>query len=503
MKTRKKATWTNVAGLHTAKPIVFYQPETYEDIVRAVQEAEQRKCKIRAVGSGHTSTDQAICDGILLDMSLLNAVSPVNKDYLKVDRRGECLVRMDAGANIDTFNDELDEMGIAFKTLGIIDHQTISGAIATGTHGCCPSLPGFPGLVKSILLVAAKGKKYRIEPNNGITDPHRHIEEGVKLIQNDTTFYSALVHVGLFGIVASYIMEVEPQYWLLEKRTVEKWSDVRKQIENNTLHKDYPVKIGKVYSYQPVLGLHIALNPHEVDGDHTCMVGRFFKLPGKPRRSLGDRIRSLLPTIVASTMLPFLILVRLANRKPSKLPKMMEKGLHSMNEGSYINKSYKVWNQGLEKMMDKTYGSEFAFDGTNPQWLLAIDAIFERAKVHAKDNLYSPNTLMLRYSKGSPATLGVDFGPGVVAWIGTPVPKKFHRGKEILDAHQEVCLAYGGKSHWGKMNNLVTPARIATWFPHLDEWKAEMRKFNPDDTFSNAFSERFGLTSDVKVGEKV
>ena len=86
-------------------------------------------------------------------------------------------------------------------------------------------------------LIAAGGKKYRIEPKDGVTDPTKFHENGVQLIQNDDTFYSALLHVGAFGIIASYVIEVEPQYWLMEKRTVEKWSEVRKQIENHLFRR--------------------------------------------------------------------------------------------------------------------------------------------------------------------------------------------------------------------------------------------------------------------------
>lgn len=497
MKVLKNKSWTNVAKLHTAKPKTFYRPESYADLVAAVKEAESRKCHIRAVGSGHTSTDAAITNDILLDLCLLNQVAYVDKSSLKVNRRKEFLVRMDAGANIDTFNDRLDDMGLAFQSLGIIDHQTISGAIATGTHGNCPSLPGFPGLVKSILLVAAGGKMYRIEPTDGVTDPALHKEQGVQLIQNDFTFRCALVHMGAFGIVASYIIEVEPQYWLMEKRTVERWSDIAQQVRQGTLFRDYPVEVdGKVLKH-PVLGLHIAVNPHEVDGDHLCMVGRFFKFKNEPDRNLGDRLRSPLPTLLANTMIPSGILVRQANRNPEKLPNTIQTGLKAMADKSYINKSYKVWNQGIEGPAEKTYGCEFAFDGTNPKWLDAMEALFAKAKALAKDNLYASNTLMVRYSKKSPAYIAPDSEHELVAWIGTPVPGKVTRGPEILNAHQEVCAAHGGKSHWGKMNNRVTPAMIKAWYPQLPAWRAEMRKFNPNGTFNNAFTDRFGLTKEI------
>lgn len=497
MKLKKNNTWTNAARLHSVNPSAYYLPESHDDIVRAVREAEINKWRIRAVGAGHSSTDIAICDQILLDMRCMKSITLADKSALKLWAKNHHLVNMEAGANIQFFNKQLDKLGLAFPTLGIIDDQTISGAIATGTHGNVRNLPGLPGLVRSLLLVAAAGQRYRIEPENGITDPGLHKEPATILIQNDDTFYSSLIHCGAFGIIASYIMEVEPRYWLLEKRTVEKWSDIRRLIEQNKLFDDYPVKIEKEFSPHPVYGLHIALNPHEVDGDHTCMVGRFFKLTEEPRKSLGDRIRGLIPTLAGSTRLPFYLLVHQAEKHPEKLPKTIDGALHLMNDESFIDKSYKVWFQGLEFLAKMTYGTEFAFDGENPDWLKAVDAVIDKIKILARSGLYPPNPIMIRYSQGSPAYLAPEHGLQTTAWIGTPVPRQLDRGMEVLTAFQEACMENAGKVHWGKMNNAVEKRLnlVDGWFPKMEVWKKEMRKFNPDNTFSNGYTDRFGLTT--------
>lgn len=492
--------WTNVSRLQTVRPKYFCKPNSYDEIVAIVQEAEAKSLRVRAVGAGHTSTDAAICKDVLLDMSRLRTVCHADKSPLRPEARHRHLVQMDAGANIKYFNHELDDLGLAFPTLGVIDNQTISGAIATGTHGCVRSLPGLPGLVRSVLIIAAGGKKYRLEPTNGITDPNLHSEAVTQLIQDDDTFNSSLVHVGAFGIIASYIIEVEPQYWLMEVRTVEKWSDVRKQIEDNTLYRDYPIRVGGETIWHPVYGMNIALNPHEVNGDHTCMLGRFFKLGEKPHRGLGDLTRSIGPSIAGRTILPYAKLMDDIRRHPEKLPKTLDKGLHLMHDKSYINKSYKVWYQGMEEMANMTYGSEFAFDGSGSDWLGVVDAIIAKAKeLSHRKNVYMPSTLMMRYSKGSPAWLAPEHGLETTAWIGTPVPRHNRKGQDVLEAFQDVCMDHGGKAHWGKMNNRVTPDVIRRWYPKLDAWKKNMRRFNPNDTFSNAFTDRFGLTEGTAV----
>ncbi len=497
MKIKKNKKWSNVSKLHSVEPVKYYLPESYDDISAAIVEAESHKWRVRAVGAGHSSTDIAISNDILLDMSRLDKVRESNRSAFKTNLQGRHFADMQAGANIAQFNDALDAFNLAFPTLGIIDNQTIAGAVATGTHGNVPTLPGFGGLVRSMLLIAAGGKKYRIEPKDGVTDPTKFHENGVQLIQNDDTFYSALLHVGAFGIIASYVIEVEPQYWLMEKRTVEKWSEVRKQIENNTLFRDYPIKLEKGFTNHAVYGMNLAVNPHEIDGDHSVMIGRFFKLANKPKRGVLEATRSIGPNIVARTLIPSAVLINQANQRPEKLPKTLDGALKLMNEESYINKSYKVWYQGLEFLMNMTFGSEFAFNGDQTEWLKAVDAIFSTYKdLRIKKNLSAPNTLMMRFSKGAKAYLAPEYGYTLTAWIGNPVPRQMKRGMEVLEAFQVTCMANGGKSHWGKMNNRVelNPTLIQAWFPKLHIWKQEMRKFNPNNTFSNAITDRFGLT---------
>lgn len=497
MKEKKNGEWTNVSRLQTVKPKKYLMPESLADIVAAVKEAEKSNLRIRAVGAGHSSTDIAITPDILLDLKKHKRVFMPDKTQLHPQYHRNHLVHTDSGVTLHDMVRDMDKLGLALQTLGIVDDQTISGAIATGTHGPVKSMPGLPGLVRSMVLVADGGKIWRIEPKNGITNPAKHHEPGITLLQDDDAFRSLLVHLGAFGIIASYILEVEPQYWLYEKRTVEKWSEVRQQILDGTLYRDYPAMLEKEVRMLPVYGMNIALSPHEIDGDHTCMIGRFFRLAEKPSRGLLERTRSIGNNIVARTGIPFAVLVNTVNDHPYKVPKLLETALHTLNEESYINKSFKVWYQGLEFIADATFGSEFAYSADNHDWLQAVEAVIARFKrLAVEENIYSPNTLMIRYSQGSQAYLAAENGLGTVAWVGTPVPREMRKGMRVLEEFQKVNMQHRGRSHWGKMNNRVEDNLdlLPIWFPKLEVWKAQMRKFNPKGTFSNAFTQRFGLT---------
>ena len=85
-------------------------------------------------------------------------------------------------------------------------------------------------------------------------------------------------------------------------------------------------------------------------------------------------------------------------------------------------------------------------------------------------------------------------GNAPTVWIGTPTLIKYAPSQGLLDHFQAFHYEKGGKVHWGKINNLVTPELLGQWYPKLGEWKAEMRQFNPNGTFDNGFTKRIGLT---------
>src|SRR5690606_5045286 len=66
-------------------------------------------------------------------------------------------VRVAAGTPFHELNPALQELGLALPNLGDIDRQTVSGAIATGTHGTGTRRRGIAAAVCGLTLVLADG----------------------------------------------------------------------------------------------------------------------------------------------------------------------------------------------------------------------------------------------------------------------------------------------------------------------------------------------------------
>lgn len=155
---------------------------------------------------------------------------------------------MEAGTLIESILEELWPLDCRDKTEGYrtMLNQTgysglsIAGTTGTSAHGSGIDKPPMPDCIESIHLVTVdksyKVVQFRIEPTNGITNAKKfkakHKNDGITLIQNDKTFYATTVHVGSMGVIYSYIIRVQPAFYLEEHRTIMNWENLSSEIPN-------------------------------------------------------------------------------------------------------------------------------------------------------------------------------------------------------------------------------------------------------------------------------
>jgi len=402
---------------------------------------------------------------------------------------------VEAGITVESLNRKLDRRGLALINMGAIDEQTISGAIATGTHGAGRDLSALSGMVRSLALVAAEGKVYRIEPSDGLTDPEKHTDTGIELIQDDDTFRSVVVSLGCTGIVYSYILEVRPRYWLYENRRPEKWSEVRRKLANGSMFDDFPIVINGQSVKYPVRSLFIVVNPYEKRGDRTCMVARTFEVEKFHFRTLRDRTRNILASIISNIPLAYRISLFVVNNLPKIVPSALERSVTALKDATYVNKSYKVLFQGFEYVASRGHGAEFAYNRHETKYLEVMDEIFSKVKqLSEKYKLYPSSAPTLRFVKASPMYLTPEYNTDV-CYIGNPVLVRQKGATLILNEYQDIHLKAGGKPHWGKITNRLEGRTelIRQWYPKFEIWRKVMLHFNPKRTFLNGFAERMRL----------
>jgi L-gulonolactone oxidase len=149
--------WRNWAGDQSCKPAEIERPNDVKAVIEAIDRATSRGRKVKVAGSGHSFNGSVLTDGLLLSLDRMNHV-------LDVDREAG-LVRVEAGITLRALNEVLADNRAAIENLGDIDHQSIAGATATGTHGTGGRFRNLSSTLHSIELVTAGGSV--LELNEG------------------------------------------------------------------------------------------------------------------------------------------------------------------------------------------------------------------------------------------------------------------------------------------------------------------------------------------------
>ena len=246
-------------------------PDSLEELVDIVKEAERLGRHVRAVGSSWSNSDVAMTPDYMVETNKLNGevagVLNATPSILNVPQGN--LVHVEAGITLGDLVNLLDKRNLALPVLGGSSGQTLAGAISTSVHGADFNLAPIPDIVRAIHLVGPGGIQHWIEPRSGITDRVALSNAlGIDLAnihQNDDWFYSALVSVGSLGIIYSLIIDVVPQYDLVEDCEWLTWTAVRARLMQGAAGNPFDITDNRA--------VNVIVNPfREPDGTRPCFL---------------------------------------------------------------------------------------------------------------------------------------------------------------------------------------------------------------------------------------
>src|SRR5437763_13628779 len=154
---RDGARWRTRGRNQQCSPAAVETPTSELEVVEAVQRAKRAGQTVKVVGAGHSFTAIACTDGRMLRLGGLNRIVAMDPDAGTVTVEG--------GIPLWQLNDELETRDLALPNLGDIDRQSISGAIATATHGGGKGFGGLATLVTGLELGTAHGEALRCSPD--------------------------------------------------------------------------------------------------------------------------------------------------------------------------------------------------------------------------------------------------------------------------------------------------------------------------------------------------
>jgi xylitol oxidase len=172
---------TNWAGNIAFTPARFERPTS----VGQVQELVAGARRVRVLGTGHSFSEVAATDGLLLSLAEVPLAVDVDS--------ATSSVRVSAGARFGDVVGPLHRAGLALHNTGSLPHISVAGACATGTHGSGGANPCLAAAVVELDLVGPDGSL-------------RTVRAG------DPDFDGSVVALGLVGVVTSLTLRAQPAY---------------------------------------------------------------------------------------------------------------------------------------------------------------------------------------------------------------------------------------------------------------------------------------------------
>jgi len=484
--------WTNHSETQKASPLQVFEPESLQDLVGIMAKARAGdiKTKVKAVATGYSVSDLCTTTGFLVKTDKLCKPLPV--DCLDMDWRGKRLFRFEAGMLLKDVNAELEQRGWMVANMPSAVKLSYLGGVMTATHGSGASLGTLASQVRSILMVAGDGKKYRIEPSVGnITNKvaHEALYPDVTVIQDDAWFHSAVVSFGTMGLVYSVTIEAEEYYWLREDRTLSTWTEVKQKLAPKA-DGSLPDILTENRHYE------VLFNPYPTDGDHRALetVRNLIGEPAAPPLPVGAR--NWLTEMLAAIPISDAVLVQFLNAVPSFSRKAIDMALDGLVNDNVVRPGYELLDLGSPATMD-AYAIEIALPWQKVAE--AGDRIFELAAQAAQSGEHYHNSpISFRFVAAERHYMAPQYSETgeVSLMIELPILVGTDGGEDMLERIERELYALGGRPHWGLDLDLVvdTGGLLAEMYPKYPKFKEIHGKLDPDGIFDNRTTLRLGLS---------
>jgi sugar-1,4-lactone oxidase-like protein len=420
--------WGRTAG---SLAEALLQPTNEAEVAALIKRAAAGKQRVKVVGAGHSWSDIACTDGLLVNLDRLDRTLAVDADRLEIT--------VEAGIRLKALNELLATHGLALPVLGSIAEQSVAGAISTGTHGSAPKLGSISSSVIGLRLVTASGEFRDLSAQDG------------------DLFQAARVGLGALGIITRVTLRCVPAFRLEEESGPMPFADA-------------VAAIPALVATEPFVKLWWL--PHT----GAVQVSRY--RPTTKPSTFSPLVRWLEDRLVNRLVFAFVLL--LGSVVPALIPT-----LNRLVKASYFKAVRKVARSDLAltiPMPPRHEETEYAIPleraGEALRWL---DAFITREQLHV--NFIAE----ARFVAADEALLSPAFGRAS-CFIGAYMARTAGIDR-YFEAFQQQMLALGGRPHWGKQFH-ATAEELRAVHPNYERFEAIRRELDPAGMFRNAFLDR-------------
>ena len=428
------AKWRNWARTETSRPVLEVAPRTVEQVVLAVQRARETGHPVKPIGASHSFTAIGATDGVRLSMESLRGLVDVDLE------RGR--VTLWAGTHLWELPSILDPLGLALENMGDIDHQTISGATSTGTHGTGLGFGGLSTRIVGATLVTGTGEIIDVDEDH-----------------NADLLLAVALGLGALGVLLTVTIQCVPSFLL---RAVEASAPYEEVLENFA-------ELNRAADHFEFFWF-----PHT----NSTRTKTNTRLPiDSGAHPLGRLSRFIDEEIVNNAMLG--AVVGFERFVPSATPSINRAIETVSSSRDYSDVSHRVYVTN-RRVRFRELEYALPFDAV-PTALRELRQLIERKNYRisfpVEVRAAAADELMLSTAHGRES--------GYIAvhrYWRDPDREYFREAEALLKAHD-------GRPHWGKMHTRDAESLRLT-YPKFDEFLAVRNRLDPDRVFANPYLER-------------
>jgi FAD-linked oxidoreductase len=427
--------WRSWSGLTTVHPARVATPTDPGEVVDAVLAARAEGLRVKMVGSGHSFTDIAATDGLMLRPEGLVGVRSVD--------RAAMTVTVLAGTPLHGLNAQLDGLGLALHNLGDIDRQTVAGAVATGTHGTGGRWASLSAQVAGLELVTGQGELVRAGPDGSP--------------QERALFAAGRLGLGALGILTTVTLLVEPAFSLQAVEEPMSWSRV-------------------VDGFDDLASAHHHFEAYWFPHTDRMLTKRNDRTLDEPRPL--SRLRAYIDDDLLSNTL-FGVLNRVGNAAPGLVPPINRLASHALTPRTYSDTAHRVFTSSRRVVF-----REMEYAVPREAGMQALTEV--RRLIDARGWRVS-------------FPVEIRHAPRDDVWLSTAYQRDsvylaFHVNSrtdhtDYFEGVERVLTSYDGRPHWGKLHTR-TAADLAATYPRFGDFVDLRDRMDPDRLFTNDYLEK-------------
>ncbi len=415
--------WSNWAREQRCAPERIERPRSEGELARAVLGAR----RVKVAGSGHSFTDIACTDGVMVDMSRMRRI-------LHVDGAD---VTVEAGITLRELGEQLRLRGLAMENQGDADPQTLAGALSTATHGTGGRFGNLSSRVVGVRLVDGGGEL-------------RELSDGDEL-------RAARVSLGALGAISAVTLRCVPAFTIHRLDDPRSLDDVLPRLDELVDANDHWEAFVMPYTRRA-----LTLTSERTDREP--------RPPGRAEAFLRD-------VVLENAVLG--LFCRAGRLAPAAIPWLNRRLASLLGAAEHLDASNRVYaNTRLVRFTEMEYAipRERA-----PEALERVLALIERRRLPVgfpiELRVTAPDDALLSTAHER-ATAYI----AVHQYRGMEFETYFRAVEAIMDE-------YGGRPHWGK-RHYQTAATLAPRYPEWERFAAVRRRLDPEGRFENDYLRR-------------